>query len=62
MTLNIMNTCHKGGDCLILFLILLVLLAIAGKMFLGMALEAVGAVLGVLIVIIIFFIKRRRKQ
>lgn len=47
---------------MILFLILLVLLAIAGKMFLGMALEAVGAVLGVLIVIIIFFIKRRRKQ
>ena len=46
---------------MILFLILLVLLAIAGKMFLGMALEAVGAVLGVLIVIIIFFIKRRRK-
>ena len=47
---------------MILFLILLVLLAIAGKVFLGMALEAVGAVLGVLIVIIIFFIKRRRKQ
>ena len=47
---------------MILFLILLVLLAIAGKMFLGMALEAVGAVLGVLIVLIIFFIKRRRKQ
>lgn len=47
---------------MILFLILLVLLAIAGKMFLGMALEVVGAVLGVLIVIIIFFIKRRRKQ
>ena len=46
---------------MILFLILLVLLAIAGKMFLGMALEAVGAVLGVLIVIIIFFIKRRRR-
>ena len=46
---------------MILFLILLVLLAIAGKMFLGMALEAVGAVLGVLIVIIIFFIKRRHR-
>ena len=61
MIQNIMNTCHKGGDCLILFLILLVLLAIAGKVFLGMALEAVGAVLGVLIVIIIFFIKRRRR-
>ena len=46
---------------MILFLILLVLLAIAGKMFLGMALEVVGAVLGVLIVLVIFFVKRRRK-
>ena len=46
---------------MILFLILLVLLAIAGKVFLGMALEAVGAVLGVLIVLVIFFIKRRRR-
>ena len=47
---------------MILFLILLVLLAISGKVFLGMALEVVGAVLGVLIVLVIFFIKRRRKQ
>ena len=61
MTLNIMNTCHKGGDFLILFLILLVLLAIAGKMFLGMTLEAVGAVLGVIIVFIIYMIKRRKR-
>ena len=47
---------------MILFLILLVLLAIAGKMFFGMALEAIGAVLGVLIVLVIFFVKRRKRQ
>ena len=46
---------------MILLLILLVLLAIAGKMFLGMALEAVGAVLGVLLVVL-YFIKRRRPK
>ena len=46
---------------MILFLILLVLLAIAGKMFLGMTLEAVGAVLGVIIVFIIYMIKRRKR-
>ena len=47
---------------MILFLILLVLLAIAGKMFLGMALEVVGAVLGILIVFVVFIVKRRKKQ
>ena len=47
---------------MILLLILLVLLAIAGKMFFGMALEVVGAVLGVLVVLIIFIVKRRKKQ
>ena len=47
---------------MILFLILLVLLAIAGKMFLGMALETIGAVLGVLIVLVIFIVKRRKRQ
>ena len=47
---------------MILFLILLVLLAIAGKMFLGMALEVVGAILGVFVVIIVYFVKRRRRQ
>jgi len=47
---------------MILFLILLVLLAIAGKMFLGMALEVVGAILGVFIVLIIFIVKRRKRQ
>lgn len=46
---------------MILFLILLVLLAIAGKMFLGMALEVVGAILGLLIILIIFFIRRRKR-
>lgn len=45
---------------MILLLILLVLLAIAGKMFLGMALEVIGAVLGLLIISIIYI--RRRKQ
>lgn len=44
---------------MILLLILLVLLAIAGKMFLGMALEVVGAVLGLLVVLVIFIAKRR---
>ena len=47
---------------MILLLILLVLLAIAGKMFLGMALEAVGAVLGIVIVFIVYMIKRRKRQ
>ena len=46
---------------MILFLILLVLLAIAGKMFLGMALEAVGAVIGVLIVLAALIIRRRKR-
>lgn len=43
---------------MILFLILLVLLAIAGKMFLGMALWAVGIVLGLVLVLIAAIIKR----
>ena len=47
---------------MILLLIFLVLLAIAGKMFLGMALEVVGAVLGVLLVLVITIIKRRRQK
>ena len=47
---------------LILLLILFILLAIAGKMFLGMALEVVGAVLGVILILIIYFVKRRKKQ
>jgi len=47
---------------LILLLILFVLLAIAGKMFFGMALEVVGAVLGFLFVVTILLIKRRKKQ
>ena len=47
---------------MILLLILFVLLAIAGKIFLGMALEAVGAVLGVILVICIMLIKRRKRQ
>ena len=45
---------------MILLLILLVLLAIAGKMFLGMALEVIGTVVGLLIAFIIYI--RRRKQ
>ena len=47
---------------MILLLILLVLLAIAGKMFLGMALEAVGFVLGAIVILIIYLIKRRKRQ
>lgn len=46
---------------MILFLIFLILLAIAGKMFFGMALEVVGAVLGLLLVLIIFVVKRRKQ-
>lgn len=46
---------------MILLLILIVLLAIAGKMFLGMALEVVGAV-GALLIILIVFLFRRRKR
>ena len=47
---------------MILLLILIVLLAIAGKMFLGMAFEAVGAVIGVLLIISILLIKRRKQK
>lgn len=47
---------------MILLLILFVLLAIAGKMFLGMAMEVAGALLGVVIITVIFLIKRRKRQ
>ena len=46
---------------MILFLIFLLLLFIAGKMFLGMALEVVGAILGFLIVLIVYFVRRKRQ-
>ena len=47
---------------MISLLILIVLLAIAGKIFLGMALEVVGFIGAGLIVLIIYIIKRRKKQ
>ena len=47
---------------MIMMLILLILLAIAAKMFLGMALEVVGAILGLIIVFIAYLVKRRRRQ
>ena len=47
---------------MILFLILLVLLAIAGKMFLGMALWAVGIVLGLVLVLVAAIIKRGKRR
>ena len=47
---------------MILFLILIVLLAIAGKMFLGMALEVVGAIIGTLIILTVIIVKRRKRQ
>ena len=47
---------------MILFLILLVLLAIAGKMFLGMAMWAVGIVLGLVIVLAIAVIRRGKRR
>ena len=47
---------------MILFLILVVLLAIAGKMFLGMAAEVIGAILGLIIGIIILLVRRKKKQ
>ena len=46
---------------MILLLILLVLLAIAGKVFLGMALEVVGAVLGLLIIFTFYIVRRKQK-
>ena len=47
---------------MILFLILLVLLAIAGKMFLGMAFWAVGIVLGIVLVLAIAVIRRGKRR
>lgn len=47
---------------MIMPLILLILLAIAGKIFLGMALEVAGAILGLVIVFIACLVRRRRRQ
>jgi hypothetical protein len=47
---------------MIMPLILLILLAIAGKIFLGMALEVAGAILGLVIVFIAYLVRRRRRQ
>lgn len=47
---------------MILLLILFVLLAIAGKMFLGMALEVAGALIGLVIILIVYVIKRRKNK
>lgn len=47
---------------MIMLLILLILLAIAGKIFLGMALEVAGAILGLVIVFIAYLARRRRRQ
>lgn len=44
---------------MIMLLILLILLAIAGKIFLGMALEVAGAILGL---VIVYLVRRRRRQ
>lgn len=47
---------------MIMLLILLILLVIAGKIFLGMALEVAGAILGLVIVFIAYLVRRRRRQ
>ena len=47
---------------MIMLLILLILLAIAGKIFIGMALEVAGAILGLVIVFIVYLVRRRRRQ
>ena len=47
---------------MIMLLILMILLAIAGKIFLGMALEVAGATLGLVIVFIVYLVRRRRRQ
>ena len=47
---------------MVLLLILLVLLAIAGKMFLGMALEVAGVILGLLLILSVYLIRRRRQK
>ena len=46
---------------MLLLLIFLVLLAIAGKMFFGMALEVIGLILGLTIVLIVFIVRRKRR-
>ena len=47
---------------MILLLILFVLLAIAGKIFLGMALEVAGALIGLVIILLVYVIKRRKNK
>lgn len=46
---------------MLLLLIFIILAAIACKIFFGMALEAVGTVFGILIVLIILIFRRKRK-
>lgn len=45
----------------LILLILIVLLAIAGSMFLGVALEVVGAVGAFLIILIVYLFRRRKR-
>ena len=45
---------------MILFLILLILLAFAGKMVFGMALEVAGAAVGLVLILIVYIVKRRK--
>ena len=45
---------------MILFLIFPLLLFIAGKMFLGMALESIGFILAGIVILFVFIIRRRR--
>jgi len=47
---------------LILFLIFLLLLFIAGKMFIGMALESIGFILAIVVAVFVFIIRRRRSK
>ena len=47
---------------MILFLIFLLLLFIAGKMFLGMALESIGFIAALFIVLFIIIIRRRKSK
>ena len=47
---------------MILFLILLVLLAIGGGMLFSVSMQVVGAVLGLVIILFIFLIRRRRQK
>lgn len=43
-------------------LILIILLVILGKIFLGMALEVAGAIIGILLVLVIALFKRKKGQ